>query len=98
MALLCGACATVTIREVRGILLDVQSHEIVNADTITLRSAEGAVRTYRVSPEVAADRTHPNTAAHLRQHMAAGDPVVVYYRETAEGPVAVQVVDASGSP
>jgi hypothetical protein len=84
--------------EVRGVLVDVQSREIVNADAITLRDGGGTLHTFQVSPEVAADRQHPNTASHLRQHMALADPVIVRYRDTAEGRLAVQIVDASATP
>jgi hypothetical protein len=84
--------------EVRGVLVDVQSREIVNADAITLRDEGGTLHTFRVSPEVATDREHPNTASHLRQHLALADPVIVRYRATAEGPLAFQIVDAGRSP
>jgi hypothetical protein len=84
--------------EVRGVLVDVQSREIVNADAITLRDEAGALHTFRVSPEVATDREHPNTASHLRQHLALADPVIVRYRDTAEGRLAVQIVDSVRTP
>ncbi len=81
-------------QEAQGVLVDVQSRQIVNADTVTLRDPSGATRSFRVSPEVASNREHPNTASHLRQHMVNADPVIVRYRETAEGPVAVRIIDA----
>jgi len=83
-----------TSNEVRGLLIDVQSREIVNADAVTLRDATGAEWTLRVSPEVAANREHPNTASHLRQHMTNADPVIVQYRETTEGLLATRIFDA----
>jgi hypothetical protein len=92
--LACGRQPT----EVQGVLVDVQSSEIVNADAVSVRAADGTIHTFRVSPEVAADREHPTTASHLRQHMAVADPVVVRYRETPEGRVAFQIVDASRAP
>jgi hypothetical protein len=97
MVALASGCRQ-TPPEVRGVLVDVQSREIVNADAITLRDDGGALHTFRVSPEVASDREHPNTASHLRQHLALADPVIVRYRETAEGRLAVQIVDASRAP
>ena len=77
-------------------LVDVQSREIVNADAITLRDDGGALHSFRVSPDVASDRQHPNTASHLRQHMAVADPVIVRFRTGPNGPVAFQILDASG--
>lgn len=73
----------------------MQSHEIQNADSLTLRDDNGQRLTFRVSPEVARNAEHPNSAAHLRQHMIAADPVVVRYRLTNAGPVALQVLDGS---
>jgi hypothetical protein len=91
------ACGQRT-EEVRGVLVDVQSREIVNADAITVRDEASTLQTFRVSPQVATDREHPNTASHLRQHMAVADPVVVRYRDTSDGKLAVQIVDASRNP
>jgi hypothetical protein len=99
-----GAIAAITLTranapsseaEVRGVLVDVQSREIVRADALTVRDAAGTLYTFGVSPEVAENSDHPVTAAHLRQHMTAGDPVLVRYRSTPEGPIAVRVLDAA---
>jgi hypothetical protein len=79
----------------RGILVDVQSREIVNADSATVKDANGDLHTFRISPEVAANPEHANTASHLRQHMLNADPVIVRYRETPEGPLAVRILDAA---
>ena len=76
-------------------LVDVQSREIQNADSVTLRDDGGTLRTFRVSPEVARNADHPNSAAHLRQHMMLGDPVVVQYRLTGDGPLATRIQDVS---
>ena len=88
-----GCARSSETEEARGILLDVQSKDLVQAETITLRSDSGVVRTFRVSPEVASDPQHPNPASHLRQHMTVADRVVVRYRDAPDGPVAVQIVD-----
>jgi hypothetical protein len=42
----------------------------------------------------AARSGHPPSAGHLRQHMTQGDRVTVRYRETADGPLALEVVDS----
>jgi len=85
------------LHESRGVLVDVQSREIQNAQSVTLREPSGALRTFQVSADVASNPDHPNTASHLRQHMLAGDPVVVVYRESGEGAVAVRILDDTPS-
>lgn len=85
-------------QEVEGVLVDVQSRDIVNAERVTLRDAEGALRAFRVSPEVAANPDHPNSASHLRQHLAAADPVIVRFKMTPDGPVAIRILDAGRIP
>ncbi len=77
----------------RGILLEVRGQDLSFADAVTLRADDGAVTSFTVSPEVARDQDHPNTASHLRQHMSAADKVRVRYRDTPSGPLAVQIVD-----
>ena len=58
------------------------------------RERDGAERRFVVSAE--ADRSgHPPSPGHLRQHMTYGDRVTVRYREGKEGPLAVEVLDAS---
>lgn len=79
--------------EVRGLLVDVQAQEIVHAEALTVRDAAGALHTFRVSAEVAENSDHPVSASHLRQHMAAGDPVIVRFRMAPEGALAVRVLD-----
>ena len=50
---------------------------------------------YRDVVSAEADRTgHPVSPGHLRQHMTYGDRVIVRYRDSKEGPVALEVVDA----
>lgn len=78
---------------VRGILVDVQGASIVFAESVTLRSDDGVIQEFRVDPEVARNREEPQSASHLRQHMVLGDPVIVRYRVTVEGPLAVRIAD-----
>jgi hypothetical protein len=82
-----------TLNESRGVLVDVQSREIQHAQSVTVREPSGTLRTFQVSAEVANNPDHPNTASHLRQHMLAGDPVIVVYRGSGEGAVAVRILD-----
>ena len=92
--MLLGCQATpITALEIRGVLIDVQSREIVHADAVTGRDDQGKTTRFQVSDEVASNQEHPNTAAHLRQHMMAGDPVVVVYRMTSAGPLALRIRD-----
>ena len=83
-----------TTHELKGILVDVQSGEMVHAQQVTLRDQDGREHTFQVSSEVATNAEHPNTAAHLRQHLIFADPVVVRYRTTASGRVAERIMDA----
>jgi len=90
-----AGCTRDEVREARGVLIDVQSREIQNADSITLRDDGGNQLTFRVSSEVASNSDHPNSAAHLRQHMMLGDPVVVQSRTTTDSLVAVRILDGT---
>lgn len=81
-------------RSVRGILVDVQGASIVFAERVTLRGDDGEIQTFLVDPEVATNPDQPQSASHLRQHMVLGDPVIIRYRFTDDGPVAVRIVDA----
>ena len=59
--------------------------------TIVNRSDEDR---FVVSAE--ADRSgHPPSPGHLRQHMTYGDRVTVRYRDGKDGPLALEVIDAS---
>ena len=86
------------VSEVRGILVDVQSSDILYADSVTVRDAAGTLYHFRVSPEVATATEQPASAAHLRQHLAGATPVLVRYRETADELVATRILDVEVSP
>lgn len=79
-------------------LVDVHADNIVQAERIVLRPDRGDQRSFRVGPEVPADKEHPATASHLRQHVLTAEPVIIRYRETPEGPVATQIRDAPAAP
>ena len=82
---------------VRGVLVDLQASSLVHATRITLRADDGQLWTFQVDAEVALNREEPQSASHLRQHMAFGDPMRVRYRQTADGPLAVRIIDAPES-
>jgi hypothetical protein len=93
--ILWSACGTPTTHEMRGLLIDVQSNELLHADEVTVRDNSGEVRTFRVSPEVATNTDTPFSASHLRQHMVIAEPVVVEYQETNDGLLATRIRDAA---
>ena len=97
LALFAGACSQKAPQtlEITGVLVDVQAREIVHADSVRVRDAAGREWDFQVSPGVASDPTHPNTASHLRQHLVFGDPVIVHYRETPQGLLAMQILDVT---
>lgn len=72
---------------VRGVITAVEARSLSNADRITVRDAQGKTWDFRVAPAVDV------TPGHLRQHMAFGEPVTVYYRRTPDGLVAYQITD-----
>ena len=79
----------------RGVLLEVVGAGFGAPERIILLDDEGRTWEFRVDPEVATNREQPQSAGHLRQHMAFVDPVLVRYRETPEGLVAVRILDPS---
>lgn len=85
-------------KEVQGILVDVQSSDILHAESVTVRDAAGTLYHFRVSPEVATAPEQPASAAHLRQHLAGAIPVLVRYHETADGLIARRILDVEVSP
>jgi hypothetical protein len=71
----------------------VEATGLTEVQAVTLRGDNGSERRYVVGAE--ASRTgHPPSAGHLRQHMTHGDRVTVRYRETNDGPLAVEIVDS----
>jgi len=80
---------------VRGVLLEVRASSRVLPEGLVLRDNDGQVWDFRVDPEVASNREEPQTAGHLRQHMALVEPVIIRYRQTPDGLLAVRVADVS---
>ena len=83
------------LRDVHGVLVDVQARSIVHAERISLRDGQDQIWMFQVSPEVASDPNEPQSASHLRQHMLFlfGERMRVYYRETPDGLLAVRIID-----
>lgn len=96
ISLTASACSAdrPTEQTVRGVLIDLRATSLVHAEHITFRADDGRTLTFRVDPEVATNGEEPQSASHLRQHMVLGESLVVRYRDTPEGPLAVRIVDA----
>ena len=88
-----GACGsdprTVTdeVKEVRGLVIEVQAGSVTNLDSLTIRDEAGALRTFRAEGFVGL------TPSHLREHKALRLPVTVRYRDTPDGATVVSVID-----
>ena len=89
------ACQPPEGGEMRGVLISVESREIINADRVSLKSEDSTITMFVVSSDVANNTEHANTASHLRQHMVAADPIIVRYRKTANGLEALRILDAT---
>jgi hypothetical protein len=86
-ALACNQRGRQLDQPVRGVITAVEAQSVSNADRIIVRDAQGKTWDFRVAPDVDV------TPGHLRQHMAFGEPVTVYYRRTPDGLVAYQITD-----
>jgi hypothetical protein len=85
--------ASTTVHMVQGVLTGVQARSLVEAETITLRDEHGHTFVFQVDPEVMTNQESPQSASHLRQHMALAEPVLVRYRESPNGLVALRIID-----
>lgn len=83
-------------RELRGLLVDVQSRDIDHVESVTLRTADGTLHLFVASPEVTNNPEEPVTASHLRQHLAGGIPVLIRFRISNGPSVAFRILDAEG--
>jgi hypothetical protein len=83
----CKDTGSASEQSVRGIITAVEAQSLTNTERIVLRDAQGKTWEFRVAPEV------EFTPGHLRQHMAFGEPVTVYYRRTPDGLVAYLITD-----
>jgi hypothetical protein len=72
---------------VRGLVTNVQSRDIGHAQSLTVEAAGGRVWQFDAAPSV------DMTPGHLRDHMALGQPVTVYYHREGSNLVATQVTD-----
>lgn len=78
---------------VMGVIVEVRSQSPAFPEWFRLRDSQGREWRFRVDPAAGSDPRHPMNAGHLRQYLALGAPVTVYYREAVGGPVAYRIVD-----
>jgi hypothetical protein len=73
----------------RGFIIAVEARDIGHAETITLRDGQGREHRFQVADSVDAHWT----PGHLREHMAFGDLITVYYRQDGGALVAMRITD-----
>ena len=72
-----------------GRIVDVQAQSILLIDSLIIRDESGKEWTFNsFSQDVVGF-----SPSHLREHQAAGQPVTVFYNETSEGPLVVNIED-----
>jgi hypothetical protein len=81
-----------TPRPVVGIVVAVEGTSPAQVDRFTLRTSEGRVLVFEVGQLDLSGGAFP--AAHLRDHQASAEPVVVEYRVEGGRPVATRLTDA----
>ncbi|MEE9285902.1 MAG: hypothetical protein V3V35_09280, partial [Dehalococcoidia bacterium] len=76
---------------VRGVVIDVQTADVVQWESITVREEDGTETTFLRGGSI-----DPRfwRASHLREHMIQGQPVRVEYRARNRGRVAIAIGDA----
>jgi hypothetical protein len=80
---------------VSGLMIDLNSRSIQQAESFTLRTDDGRELEFSVSSDFNQGVAHPMTPGHLRQHMALADPVRVTYRTEGTRLVATAIEDAN---
>ena len=71
----------------KGVVTNVVSRDIGHASAITLRTADGRELQFTVADD------ELKTPGHLREHMAYGTPLTVYYRRTGDTLVTTRMED-----
>ncbi|HSO28971.1 MAG TPA: hypothetical protein VLS28_03655 [Candidatus Sulfomarinibacteraceae bacterium] len=88
VAVVASAPATSTAT---GVVVAVDSRSLTDVDSFTIRTPEGEVIDFTVGALQNGAEFPPG---HLVEHIASGVPVVVTYRDGADGRVAIRIVDA----
>ena len=84
-----AACSNQEILTVRGIVLEVQGASVVKTESLTIKTEDGRIVTFKVGPEVGPEWS----PGHLRQHAIAGEPVTVRYQKTRDALLAIKITD-----
>ena len=89
IALLASSCGgSGALKEVRGLLTDVQARSITEVDILTVEEqGTGKLWTFQAEGDIGF------TPSHLRAHMLQGEAVTVHYKERTGRLVAVKVED-----
>jgi hypothetical protein len=91
LALLLLACTRdAGPKTVDGLVVNVTAASFSQIARFDVRTDDSRIITFAVEGDVGV------TPSHLRQHMVLAEPVIVTYRESADGPVATLVEDRSG--
>ncbi len=83
----CRAQAQSNVERVTGVVIAVTARSIAQAESVTVRTDDGRELTFLLDPAVDV------TPGHLREHMTLAEPVIVIYRTTAEGLLAIRIDD-----
>lgn len=84
------ACNGKSTQEVRGVLVDVKSQELIEWESITVQRKDGKQFTFTRGTEVDLRFWR---ASHLKDHMNGVQPVTVVYKKDGGTLVAVEVRD-----
>ena len=85
-----NACEGSDVKSVRGLVVQVESSSVLEWDSITVRTVEGAELTLLRSDEVDLRFWR---ASHLREHALRGEAITVSYKRTERGLVATKIDD-----
>ena len=83
------ACQTTEVKEVSGLVVDVQSQSILLIESLTIRDQDGKEWTFDIFPQGFIGFT----PSHLLEHQAAGELITITYEETPEGLSVVKIED-----
>ena len=82
-------CSSQEILTARGIVLDVRGASVIKTESLTIKTEDGRVVTFKVGPEVGPEWS----PGHLRQHALAGEAVTVRYQKSGDALLAIKITD-----
>jgi hypothetical protein len=90
LLLLCACNREPRTLQAHGVILDLKAVSITRSESLVLRSDDGTTYTFNTT---LIDPTGGFDASHLRQHMAFGQPVTIYYEQRDSALVATRITD-----